>query len=317
MHLNINIPKIQHFVIGIVLLLLAVLALKINNIGVGFHNMLSSSIYYILLPFAIANSGTAFRKQWHFVDFSISILAFVFSLFITLGESICYVGDWSICFGSTLNFIIWFCRTILLTYSFDCLFFCFLGLVNKYQSTSQPFKVNKKRVFYVSIIIKLLVWILFFPCIFDFDSIVGLRTMIDPNEVACDMNPLFVQYIHVAAFAFGQWLGYNWIGFAILSFLFIIISSFVVVYIATVLGKLNVGNTLGKTIIGFYMFFPLFPILASDPTKNGFFAYSILFYMTSLLDLYQSKGTLLKDYKFCLFKFRKFLNSPFLVHKSV
>lgn len=160
--------------------------------------------------------------------------------------------------------------------------------------------LNIRKWFMYIVAVRLLSMLLFYPCIFDYDSALGLRTFLSPPEVSatCNHHVVFVQAIHASFYSFGKMLGSESAGMALLTVFHILLSSMVLVYGLRIIAQAGVSQKWQKITACLYAFFPIFVYLSILPTKDGFFNYSFLLYAFTIYQLYQTKGRALFSGKF-------------------
>lgn len=287
-------PKIHHWIVGFAII---ICVLQIENDC--WNNLKHAICYGILVPFGLA----IIEKKTDIAVRGIKILsclnAILFSAIIVVGSRIHATQDWSICFNNTTSLFrgcFQFISIAFALYYFILqIFRCCESKV--YINEDKHFELRKWGL--IILLVKLLFFAFFFPCSFDFDSATGLRTFLDPNSAICDHHPFLVQTIHAIGYFIGKETGYSWLGYAIITLSFILISTQILLY---GLKQEIIFGTPYKWVLCTaitYAFFPLFPYLSVNINKDGFFAYFFLLYLFSLYKIHLSCGDCLKSTKFC------------------
>lgn len=294
----VKIPSIVQCCVGFAIFLLNVLTSKILHIHYNTTYLISLLVYSVLVPFILAHiRGVKVSLQKRHEVLSI-VLALMFSQFICIGESFHFLSNWSLCFGTKLSIIIWILKTML--YAYIGILVLRYGLY-KFSLLELPCnekEVNIKEIFYVNLNSRFFCFLLFYPALFDFDAGFGLRTMLDSNEVVSNHHPYFVQWIHSIFWRLGALMHSPSFGMAILTSIYIVLSTAVVLYLIKTLIANRVPSKY-VTIIGYiFALFPLFPILSVYPTKDSFFTYSFLLYTTTVYSIFNSDGAALKKLQF-------------------
>lgn len=287
-------PCIKDWIIGLSLILLSFYYFE------GKWNLPSHAIVYgiittILLPYLRLKEEILCKKE----TIAIGVNAGFLAIIIVLGERFFYIEDWQKCFPNNLSIILAISQTFCLGYVlFTIILKIFSIKIQKTRCEIQDGVFDLKKWGLIIISVKLLFFAAFFPCAFDFDAISGLRTFLDYNSSICDHHPFFVQIIHAAAFLFGKTTGCSYIGFAIVSLVLILLSTYILLYGIHISQKCGLSKKWITRIALFYAFFPLFPFLSVFITKDGFFAYAFLFYLFTLCELYLTTGECLQSRKF-------------------
>lgn len=291
---SIVVPKIKHCLLGAAIVGLS-LHYHNGTWELPQHAIIYGVIATILLPY-LNFEGKAISQKERMMS---GILAFVIATIIVLGERFFVTENWSLCFPNTISIAIAISQTACLGYVFYLFVSKICSLIKpKEDSAKVSQRVNLRKWGYIILTVKLLFFAAFFPCAFDFDAISGLRTYLDSNSAICDHHPFFVQIIHASAFLCGKSIGLSAAGFAVVTICFIIISTFILLYGIRIEEKCGVPYKWVRLTAAIYAFFPLFPFLSVNTTKDGFFAYTFLLYLFSLVELYISRGTCLKSKRF-------------------
>lgn len=294
----VKIPSIIQCCVGLAILLLNVLTSKLLHTHFNTTYSISLLVYSILIPFVLSYIGSIKMCLPARYEVLAIILALVFSQFICLGESFYFLSNWSLCFGTKLSIIIWILKTILYVYIGVLLLRYCLYKISLQKLVDDKNEFNLKKIIYTNLSARLFCFLLFYPALFDFDAGFGLRTMLDSNEIISNHHPYFVQWIHSLFWKFGTLIHSPSFGMALLTLLYIVFSTGVVMYL---LKTLIVSKVPSKyvTIIGYvFAVFPLFPILSVYPTKDSYFTYSFLLYITTIYKMFASEGTIIKRWRF-------------------
>lgn len=257
-------------------------------------------VYGGLIPFILfilEKDKTVIPKSLKIVGL---FLSFLFASFIAIGNNYYYFYNWSDCFGSV--------KAILLLLLQGCLYTTvFYRIINwvlqKFETFTLEYdtrKLNLRKWFLYIISIKFVFFILLFPCLFDFDAALGVRTFLDSNSAICNHHPVCVEAIHALFFCFGKIVGNPTFGFSLLSICFILITTLIELYGINIIGKTHISYKWQKNYAIVMSFFPFFPALSLLPTKDGLFAYSLLLYVLSVFDIFLSNGACMKQIKYFL-----------------
>lgn len=270
--------------------------------GVSMPTMykLRIMVYGVLLPLLFTYCKSIHISFTDRIRRLSAILAFTYSQFITIGTSIYLAHDFSLISSDVIYVSLWLVRTIVYCYVFYTILKYIIYYISHVDISIRDTNINLRRIFFVTLGVRLICFVLFFPCLFDFDGALGLRTMLQPDEVITNHHPYLVQLTHAAFYRLGEVLGNPSFGMGILTLIFIFVSSAIVVYTVQVL-QLLCGNTRATKIAGYTLaLFPLFPLLSIYTTKDGFFAYSFLLYTATLIKLYTTSGACARSPKYLL-----------------
>ncbi|MCH5327065.1 MAG: hypothetical protein J1E29_07680 [Duncaniella sp.] len=232
------------------------------------------------------------------------IVAFIFSQFVTLGRIYSFSDSFDLYGSCWLSSVLWLLQSVAwlaIFYPMVCYVVWWFENCDILSRGQDEGVVNYRRIFYVALLIRLILFGFFYPCLYDYDAAFALRTMLRPGEVLSNHHPYFIQLIHKCFYDLGvDCFGRPDVGMAILTLLWIGISIGIVIYTLKVLQSFA-GNAKVTTIVGYlFALFPVFPILSVYITKDGFFAYGFLLYTACLLQLYVSKGECIKNLWFLL-----------------
>lgn len=290
-------PKWWHWLIGILLVLISFKYIH----GISNHEYWSlprPTIYYgLLTPFILAFCDSSIVKVENKFHLPALLLSIVFAQFVSIGERYYTFHEWNLCFDSKIGIILWLLQSLCYGFVFyKIIIAIFFLLDNKGEYVEK--KLNIKYIFWVFIAIRILFFVAFYPCIFDFDAAFSLQTFLDSNSAKCDHHPFFVQTLQTLFFTIGKLIGHRSVGMAILSLLSIAFGSLVLTYGSTLINNSPITLTKKKVIIGLYIFAPIFPYLSLFITKDGFFSYAFLLYIFTLYELYISNTTCLSKGRF-------------------
>lgn len=275
----------------------------IHGCNLGGTTKLALLAYSIVFPALLLHASRLSINLKKGEKWLSGIIAFLTSQFLTIGSSIDLSFSTKMCFGSLSSLGIYLTQTLIYSYiAYQLLVVC-VSFLQNYRITSSDSKagaLNLKRWFLIIFGVNVLFIFVLYPCVFDFDGGFGLRTYLDPNEVKSNHHPFFVQMIHGYFFNFGSSLGNPSIGFAILTLLFDVCCTSVLVYGLHLLVKLKVKTTWIKAIAILFALSPFYLFVSHYPTKDGFFAIAFLAYCLTLLEIYASDNSCLKSWRFLL-----------------
>lgn len=288
--------------VGIGIGFLSFLSIFLGGIHPSVDYYIAIVLYCLLVPFVL--------QYIYHRSFSLSgnlkrvilLLAFLFSQFVCIGESFHFVHDFSLCFGNWILLFVWILKSGVYTGVFFRIFSFITHSICQYEITEKDtssFPI--KRFFWINIAARVFVQILYFPCCFDYDGGYSLRLFLAPDGVLNAHHPFFVQLLQISFYRLGQIFGNPSIGMALLTLVLIAIDCLVIVYGLRLLKQMNVRAKWIKIVGYIFAFFPVFPIISINPTKDGMFAYACLLYFLTLLKLRISEGYCLRQSRFlCL-----------------
>lgn len=293
-------PSLWHWICGIIIILVSFAHFFSGQMS--FYAVMPRHVfvYGLITPFALALAQRYNKTAKTSLKILAGIIALLFSQFITIGGSFFQVHNWSLCFGNVISIVIWLLQT--LCYGF-VLYKIILGAyawIQKYNVTRENTSVDILKWIIAIVVVRLIFLAAFYPCVFGFDASVGLRTFVDPDCATCSHHPILIEWIHAIFYNLGKSIGHISVGFAILSFLFIIASTAIIVYGLKLLELSHISKRWIFGIAAVYAFFPIFPYLSVNPTKDGFFAYAFLFYIFTLYELYLTNGLCFKNTRYLI-----------------
>ncbi len=261
-------------------------------------SIVTYALFFPLVMYLIQKHKTTILKNDRIVSIVFSLMI---SQFVLIGASYTLCNNLDMCIGDMMAIANWLFSSMTITYiayHIVCPFVSFLQTASCTDQSSTSFNIKKWLIILVAI--KIAVLVLFYPSIFDFDSINALRSLMDPDEVKCNMNPFFVQLIHGGAFSLGKLIGSVSFGFALLSLISIAISTWIIWHLVKMLIVVGVNTRYLKYIAYIYAFFPLFPVESINVTKDGLFMYMFMFYIMTIFEIAITHGTILKQHRFLL-----------------
>lgn len=273
----------------------------IHGCDLGGTTKLALLVYSLVFPIILLYANRLSISLTKGEKWFTGIIAFLISQFITIGASIDLSFSTVLCFGSLQSIGIYVAQTIIYSYVAYQLLAVSVSFLQNYKimpNDSESGVINLKKWFLIILSVNVLFIFVLYPCIFDVDGAFGLRTYLDPNEVKSNHHPFFVQMVHGFFFNLGSSLGNPTIGFAVLTLLFDVCCTSVLVYGLHLLVKLKVKTTWIKAIAILFAFSPFYLFVSHNPTKDGFFAIAFLAYCFTLLEIYASDNSCLKSWRF-------------------
>lgn len=297
-HKNINtISTIAVFIAIIVVFIIPIL-LSGSLVNKMFIMRLMS--YAIIIPILHYYSVKSISTTSNIGTLLSIILSILFSQFLIIGEIVYVFHSIQICNSFWVALIYWSLSSIVLFIILRPIVEKLLYFLYNLKLRPSSSAINYRFLFFVSVSIRVLCFLLFYPCLFDFDAGLGLRIMLDPDEVVSNHHPYAVQLVHAIFYNWGFWLGDPTYGLAFLSIIFIFASSYIIIYLTKNIGA-YVENQRWTKLVGYTLaLFPVFPLLSITCTKDGFFAYCFLFYLATLIKIYVTNGACLKNVSFAL-----------------
>ena len=272
-------PSLMECAWGIFVILASFSNYFVGQLTLGELMPRSVILYGFLTPFALA----FFKSQTQSSPTSLKVLAYVtaclFSQFVTIGRSFFLKQDWSLCFDNWQSILIWIIQTGCYTFVFFKIVIGILSILQNQRFNESNYRINAKKWFFIIATVKLIYFAALYPCVFDIDAAIGLRTFLDPNSAICDHHPFLIQTLHGSLFKLGLYWGHSSLGFACFSLIMIIISSGILIYGLNLLTQTKIGKTGIIVAAIIFTFFPLYPYLNLFITKDGLFAYSFLLYV--------------------------------------
>lgn len=293
------IPSLSHIFCGICIILVSLAYYFTDRVSLGYCMPYHVFAYGIATPFVLSFIDNHQIEANGTLKLVSLFLAVLFSQFVALGFSFHRHHDWDLCFGDLPNLFIWIAKSICYSYVFYKIIL-FLACLFEKRTPTQTSNLSLKKWFIILLVCRFVFLGIFYPCIFGFDAAVGLRTLLDIDCATCNHHPYFVQLIHALFFRLGQQIEHISIAMALLSSLWIVISSCIIIYGLRVLKNARMGKKSLFAIAFIYSVFPIFPYLSINPTKDGLFAYFFLLYLFTVYEIYSSKGTCFYNWKYLL-----------------
>ena len=294
-------PSIWDFSLGMLVIAVTMASFFTGQVQLFEVEPLDTILYGILTPWALAFFRTHIPNSPISLKSLAVAIAILFSQFVTIGHSFLYRHDWSLCFEDSISLFIWALQSL----CYCCVFYpiilgCFGFLRQQAPFTQEPYKFHIFRWFCALIIVRSIYLLLLYPCVFDIDAAIGLRTFLDPDSSTCNHHPILVQSLQGLFFLIGKTMGYRSIGILLLSVFQIIVSSLIIVYGLCIVSKSCAGRKMIIALGLFFIIFPFYSFLSVFITKDGMFAYSFLFYIFTLYELYLSQGVCLRQSRFLI-----------------
>lgn len=310
-------PSLCEYAWGILVVLVSLMHFFIGQLTLEQTMFYSVVIYGVLTPFSLAFFRTYTRPVPPSLKGLTAIIGFLFSQFVTIGQSYFQKQDWSLCFGNWTLILIWCIQTLCYGYIFYRIVLGIMSTLQNHSIINGNYKINAIRWFFFIVFVKTLYFAAFYPCIFDIDAAIGLRTFLDPNSAICDHHPLLIQSLHGFLFLVGKNIGHSSWGFALFSIVFICISSAILVYGLSLLELTKINKKSIIIIALIFTLFPLFPYLNLLITKDGLFAYSFLLYVFTLYELVFTRGDCFRKKRFVVVHIVSILLVCFTRHQGV
>lgn len=296
---KVPIPSFLHILCGICVILVSLAYNFTGRVSLWLCMPYHVFAYGIATPFVLAYIDKRQPETKPELKTVSLILAVLFSQFVAVGFSFHRHHDWGLCFGDWQNLTIWAAKSICYSYVFYKIIL-YLACLFDNRNSAQTSNLSLKKWFFILLGSRFFFLGIFYPCIFGFDAAVGLRTLLDIDCATCNHHPYFVQIIHALFFRMGQQIEHISIAMALLSVLWIVISSCIIIYGLRAFKKAGMGKKPLFIIALIYSVFPIFPYLSINPTKDGLFAYFFLLYLFTLYEVYSSKGICFYNWRYLL-----------------
>lgn len=288
-------------ILGCLVYLTSCIPVILGKCDIRHISPLSVGVYSVVITFVLFWDARFSYQHTKAQRISACLLAIVFSQFITLGRYFELHYTFLSCFTSNTNRFIWAIQSIVYGYVIYKIALLIFAFCEKDHSIGQHETMSLKKWVAVILGIRILYFIAFYPCVFGFDAVVGLRTFLDPNCATCSHHPFFIQLIHGFFYTIGQKIGHLSVGFGLLSSLLILISSAILIYGIKLLCLSNIKKAWIISVGIIYAILPIFPYLSVYPTKDGIFAYFFLLYLFTIYEIFLTSGKCLSQFKFlCL-----------------
>ena len=238
------------------------------NIGIRYY------VYSLLIPFVLPLMKKWTKDSDRLMRWLSIAMAIFFAACCTLGYSIYRTCSLDLCFGSKALFALTFFKMAVYSYIFYKIILCAFSNVIWYND-------NNLCVFVICRIPYLMA---FYPCIFDPDAATSLSNF-GEGRILNNNHPFLVTCLQKMFFELGKFLGDPSIGLALMSLLFILLVSALLVYVIRLCGRIGAGLGLQKWLVLLFALLPFFSLLNIYDTKDGIFAYSSLLFVATLADI--------------------------------
>ena len=229
-----------------------------------------------------------------------AILAMVMAGCIVTAKNYFHHYSWPACIGNLKALCLCGVQTILYGFVLWRILSGVFRWLDTHLLPREATTFSLSRWYWLNIAVRGVFLVAFFPCLFDFDAALGLRTFLDEGSAICNHHPVFVQALHAVFYTLGTALGNPSWGFAILSLLSIFGTSAIIVYGIQLLSEMGLRGRWLQGAALFLSLFPTFPYLSLTVTKDGFFAYALLLYVLTLLELHHTRAKCLSQCRYLL-----------------
>ena len=278
----------------------------------------------------------------------VPILSGLFSLFIIFGISYLIKGNWSLVFGSLLNFVLSFFGSLILFYLFSLILnwlFNKLDNLDIKESNKEPSKLGKlfdEHPFLFSLIVIIICWIpyiiAFYPIIlspdpsFQIKQFFGIPNkysnysiLIDESVIITNHHPVIHTMLLGSCLKLGTLISNDNLGLFFYSIIQIIILSSSLAYTISYMKKIKTPKVFRIIALLIYALVPVFPFYAMSGVKDVIFGSLIIIYIILIYDYIKYKNVNIKRMLFtilimlliCLFRnngiFVIILSFPFLL----
>lgn len=285
-----HLPKIKHWLLGVSIIVLSLIRFHSGHFLIVWEDIYSVITYGALAPFALSFAEKQKEIAPRSLKITSCILAVLFAAFTAIGRIYYHFYNWGDCFGCAKAVLLLLVQISIYAFAFYPIVLWLFKRLETIKFNGNPKGLDLRKWFWYIIGVKSIFFILFFPCLFDFDAAVGYRTFLDPSSAICDHHPVFIEALHALFFSLGLKLGNPTIGITILSLLFILFSTLVVIYGIKIVERTNISHIWLIAFAACFTFFPFFPSLSLLPTKDGIFAYSFLLYILAVFEIFRSNG---------------------------
>lgn len=246
-------------------------------------------VYPLLIAFALPLMNKWTKDSDRLMRCLSIILAFIFASFCTIGYSITMTHSLDLCFGSKALFAITVLKMAIYSYVFYKVILCAFSNViwcldNKSCEREKKFGISNIRLFALFVICRIPYLVVFYPCLFDYDAAVSLSSFGD-GRILYDHHPFLIACLQKVFFELGRCIGDPSIGLAMMSLLFILLVSMLLVYVIRFCGRIGAGLSIQKWLVLLFAFLPFFSLINIYDTKDGIFTYSLLFFVATLADI--------------------------------
>ncbi len=255
----------------------------------GYNVAYRFYVYSLLIPFVLPLLEKWTKDSDRLMRGLSIVLAIFFAACCTLGYSIAITNSIDLCCGSKAILATAFLKISVYSYVFYKVILCaFSNVVWRYDNNShegeKKLNISNIGLFALFVICRIPYLVAFYPCLFDYDAAVSLSSFGD-GRILYDHHPFLVACLQKIFFELGRCLGDPSIGLALMSLLFILLVSALLVYVIRFLGRIGVDLCSQKWLVLLFALLPFFSLLNIYDTKDGIFAYSSLFFIATLADI--------------------------------
>jgi len=251
-------------------------------------------VYSLLIPFVLPLMEKWTKDSDRLMRWLSIAMAIFFAACCTLGYSIYRTCSLDLCFGFKALSALTFFKMAVYSYVLYKIILCAFSNVIWYNDNNSC-EVGKKLgisnivLFVFFVICRIPYLMAFYPCLFDPDAATSLSNF-GEGRILDNHHPFLVTCLQKMFFELGDFLGDPSIGIALMSLIFILLVSALLVYVIRLCGRIGAGLCLQKCLVLLFALLPFFSMLNIYDTKDGIFAYSSLFFVATLADiLWRSK----------------------------
>lgn len=282
---NHNVNRIYDCIVGIsyILLWFATFHFLIPEENIAWNYI----IYGLLIPITLHYTKIHSKKNTKSSKRVAMIFSILMSFGLTIGFSIARTHDLELCIGSTRAFIIWCLKLLLYSYIiYKITLYLIIKAEDKrqYSYTSKRHPLSNKKLFLIFFASKIPYLILFYPCVWDWDDVIGINSFA-PSHILSNWHPFCISLLQKIFFDFGCNLGEPSIGLALFTIILFLAVSAIMVYTIRIIGNLGLNIKYQTILIILFSLFPLYPLISMRISKDGIFAYFIMLYVITLLDI--------------------------------
>ncbi len=274
---------------GLVVGLLFLLVWLLTGYLTGYSIEYRFYVYSVLLPFVLPLLNRWTKDSNRLMRWWSIAMGFFFAACCTLGYSLAKTHHYRLCLDSIPLLATACLKMVVYSYVFYKVILCAFSNVvwhldNKKSEGEKMFGISDKKLFAFFVICRIPYLVAFYPCLFDYDAAVSLGCF-GEGRILNDHHPFMVACVQKLFFDLGKALGDPSIGFALMSILFIMLVSTLLVYVIRLCGRMGAGLRLQIWLVLLFALFPFFSLLNIYDTKDGIFAYSSLFFVVTLADI--------------------------------
>ncbi len=280
-------PSLWQYLCGLAVILVSFSPVLTGLLGIRALLPKFTIFYGVTIPFLLSFFEKYSLNASSSLKVLSAIVAFIFTQFVTIEGSFYHMHSWALCFNDWTTILTWCLRNIVYGYVFYKILLSIACIIeHTHASSSKYYKLNYRKWLILIVCARLFTLFLFYPLVFGFDSAVGLRTFMDPDCASCDHHPYFIQLIHALFFKIGKEIGHLSVSFFLLALFSILFSSAIIIYGIRLMQHAKLSRRFLFAFAFIYALFPLYPYLATSPTKDGLFAYIFLLYLFTLFEIY-------------------------------